>query len=135
MKKVDETVRKETGYIAACTAILSMLTQAVFLVLGRWDLSVLLGNLFCGGVAVLNFFLLGLTVQSATQKEEKEAKETMRTSQRLRTVLLFVAAVAGVLAPCFHPVSALLSLFFPRIAILFRPLFMKKETSGEPEKE
>ena len=128
MKKVDETVRKETGYIAACTVILSMLTQAVFLVLGRWDISVLLGNLFCGGVAVLNFFLLG-------QKEEKEAKETMRTSQRLRTVLLFVAAVVGVLVPCFHPVPALLSLFFPRIAILFRPLFMKKETSGKPEKE
>ena len=72
MKKVDETVRKETGYIAACTVILSMLTQAVFLVLGRWDISVLLGNLFCGGVAVLNFFLLGLTVQSAMQKEENK---------------------------------------------------------------
>ena len=135
MKKVDETVRKETGYIAACTVILSMLTQAVFLVLGRWDISVLLGNLFCGGVAVLNFFLLGLTVQSAMQKEEKEARETMRTSQRLRTVLLFVAAAGGVPGPCSHRVPGWWTLFSPRIAILARPLFIKKETSGKPEKE
>ena len=68
-KKVDGTVRKETIYIAAAVLILSMLMQAVFLIIKQWDYTVLLGNLLGGGVAVLNFFLMGLTVQKATSAD------------------------------------------------------------------
>jgi len=74
MKKIDATVLKETGFIAAFTLILSLLMQSVFLIIGKWDYTVLLGNLLGYLAAVGNFFLLGLTVQSAVEKEEKEAK-------------------------------------------------------------
>lgn len=131
MKKIDPTVKKETFYIAAFTLIASGLMQAVFLILQMWNLPVLFGNLFGAAVAVFNFFLLGLTVQSATQKEEKQARATMKMSQSLRTVMLFAAAAIGALLPCFQIVSTLLPLLFPRIAIAFRPLFMKKENRND----
>jgi len=91
-KKVDGTVRKETIYIAAAVLILSMLMQAVFLIIKRWDYTVLLGNLLGGGVAVLNFFLMGLTVQKATGEEEKRARTLMHTSQIVRTFAMFGVA-------------------------------------------
>lgn len=134
--KADPTVRRETRYILLMTALLSVLMQAVFLVLGYWDYTVLLGNLLSGGVAVLNFYLMGLSVQKAVQREEKPAKDLMKTSQTLRMFMLFAAAALGVLLKCFNTVAALVPLFFPRIAIALRPLMDKKKEGGaKPDHE
>lgn len=130
MRRVDATVRKETGYIASFVLIFSALMQAVFLIAGEWDYTVLLGNLFGGAVAVGNFFLMGLTVQAAVLREEKQARNLIKLSQSGRMLLLFAAAAIGVLIPHFNLLSSILPLFFPRIAIALRPLFMKKARSG-----
>lgn len=126
MKAIDKTVRQETRYIALCELLLSVLLQAVFLVIGQWNYTVLLGNLLSGGAAVLNFFLMGVTIQEATNREEKNARTLMRLSQSLRMVALFAAAALGVLLPCFNTVTALVPLFFPRLAVAFRPLVGRK---------
>ena len=126
MKAIDKTVRQETGYIALCELLLGVLLQAVFLVIGQWNYTVLLGNLLSGGAAVLNFFLMGLTIQEATNREEKNARTLMRLSQSLRMVALFAAAALGVLLSCFNTVTALVPLFFPRLAVAFRPLVGRK---------
>lgn len=123
MKKIDATVLRETAYIAAWAVILSAVMQAVFLVGGWWDYTVLFGNLLSGICAVLNFFLMGLTVQKAITKEEKDAKNTMRLSQSLRTLFLFAIMAVGVSLPYFNMWSVLIPLIFPRIAIAFRGFF------------
>ena len=64
-------------------------------------------------------------MQNALSKDEKSAKTAIRLSQNLRLLMLFVAAALGVLLPCFNTVTALLPLFFPRIAVMIRPLFKK----------
>jgi hypothetical protein len=127
MSKIDATVIKETKYIAVWVLILSILMQAVFLVLGEWDYTVILGNTLSGGGAVLNFFLMGLTVQNVLRKEESAAKTTMKASQMYRFLLLLVLVVIGLAAPCFHNWAVIPPVFFPRIAIAFRPLFDKKK--------
>ena len=122
-RRVDAAVKRETTYIAAWTAVLSALMEAVFLVLGKWDVTVLLGNLLGGLTAVLNFFSMGLTVQSAVDKPQDEARTAMKASQALRSVMLLAVLVAGAAAPCFHLIAAIVPLFFPRIAIALRPLW------------
>lgn len=126
MKKIDSTILKETLYIFAVTLIFSALMQSVFLVIGKWNYTILLGNLLglCGGVG--NFFLMGLTVQSALNKSEDDAKKLMKVSQSLRMLMLFVVAIVGHLAPCFSLIAVVIPLIFPRIAIALRPVFMKK---------
>lgn len=126
MKKVGDVVIRETKYIAAWVIILSVVMEAVFLVLRYWDYRVLLGNLLSGVFAVANFFFMGLAVEKAVTKEEKEAKNVMKTSQALRTFMLFAVAALGVSLPCFNIASSIIPLFFPRIAIAFRPFFNKK---------
>lgn len=127
MERIDATVKRETRFIAVWVGLLSLILQAVFLVIGKWDISVLLGNLLGGLLAVLNFFLLGLTVQKAVKKEEKQAKNIMSISQTLRSVMQFGVAAVGVLLPIFNTWAVLIPLFFPRIAIMLRPLIFKNE--------
>ena len=134
MMRIDKTVKRETLYITGGVLLLSICTQAVFLVAGFWDVTVLFGNLYGAFLAVFNFFLLGLTVQKAVTKEEKDAKNLIRLSQSGRMMGLLVFAIVGVYLPCFHFLAVLLPLLFPRIAILFRPLFDKK-LGGEKEGE
>ena len=131
MKKIDATVLKETTYILLWVLALSVLMQAVFLIIQQWNYTVLLGNLLSGSAAVLNFFLMGLTVQNALGKEVQEAKKTMRLSQTYRFLFLAVVVIIGVVLSCFHTWAVIIPMFFPRIAIAFRPLFDKKKSSSD----
>ena len=131
MKNIDQTVRKETCYIALSVLILSLFMESIFLIIGRWNYTVLLGNALSATVAILNFFFMGLTVQGAVQKEEKEARNRMKLSQSLRMIMLFATAALGCLVPCFHIAAVLIPLFFPRIAIAFRPILFRKGTVNE----
>lgn len=133
MPKIDKTVQKETEYIALWVLIFSILMQATFLVIGKWDLTVLFGNLLGGALAILNFFLMGIGVQKAVRKEEKEARDLMKLSQTLRSFLVLVVVIVGIVLHCFHTVAVILPLFFPRIAVAIRPLFMKKEAGNSEE--
>ena len=128
---IDSTVKRESLYIATAVVILSMLMEAVFLVTGYWDLTVLWGNLLGGGVAVLNFFLMGLTVQKALNKDEKEAAAMMKFSQTYRLLLIAAAAGVGALVPVFNVFAVIIPLFFPRIAIAIRPFVGIKYSDAE----
>lgn len=130
-QKIDPIVRKETAYIAVWTLIFSLIMQAVFLIIDRWDYTVLLGNLLGGIATIINFFLLGITVQRAVLKEEKEAKQAMKISNTLRTFLLFIIALIGVLLPCFNTWTTLIPLFFSRFAVMLRPLWDKRRDATE----
>ena len=121
MKKIDETVLRETLFISAGVAIMSVLMNAVFLVIGKWGLPVLFGNLVGGAASIVNFFLMGLTVQSAVGKDEKTIQAKVKTSFILREVFLVVVTIIVVLLrPHFNLIAYALPLFFPRIAINFR---------------
>ena len=101
--------------------------QAIFLILRRWDYTVLLGNLLGGGAAVLNFFLMGLTVQNALTKDDKDARTAMKVSQLYRNLLLLAVAVVGMLVPSFDAWTTIVPLLFPRIAIALRSLLQRTE--------
>jgi len=125
MPKANEVVRKETGYIAFCTVVLSTLMQIIFLIAGSWTYKVILGNLLSSAVMIANFYFMGLTVQKAVMQDEKEAKKTVKVSQSLRTFSVFVFVVIGVALPCFSTIATIIPIFFTRIAVALRPLIIK----------
>lgn len=132
MKKISRTVLKETAYIAVFVIILSVLMQSIFLIIGKWDLTVLFGNIVGAAAAVLNFFLLGLTVQKAVTQDEKKASVTMKFSQMLRMLMLFAIAIIVFCinkygAPIFNIVTVVVPYIFPRIAIALLPVFRKSK--------
>lgn len=125
--KIDKTVIKETKYIATFVVIFSVLMQAVFLIIGKWHYTVLLGNLWGAAVAVGNFFVMGLFVQKAVMQNEQDARQTVKASQGLRLAAIFMLSVIGIIIFKQTPtrVAVLIPLIFPRFAVMLRP-FIKK---------
>ncbi len=126
MKNIDKTVIKETKYITVFVIILSLIMQSVFLILRKWDYTVLLGNILMGFFAVLNFFIMGLCVSKAVVKEEKEAKSIMKLSQTYRMLLMAIILIIGLTVPVFNKLTVIITVFFPRIAVFFRG-FLKQQ--------
>ena len=119
MKKIDSTVLRETTFIAVVSLLFSCLLQVVFLAIGQWDFTVLFGNLLGCGAAILNFFFMGYSIQISLEKSPKNANKTMRLSQSLRLLFLFLVALFG----CFNVVAVVIPFLFPRVAVMIRALF------------
>ena len=134
MKKLSNTVKKETGYIALWSVVFSALMQAVFLVAGQWDLTVLWGNLLGASVGILNFLSLGITLQNAVGKEESRVKAYVRVSHALRMLITIALLAAGCALPkVFNLIAMFVPLVFSRLAILIRyiPARKKEKKDGE----
>ncbi len=129
--KTDKTVLRETAYIALGVLVLSLFMESVFLVVGRWDWTVLTGNLLGAAAAILNFFLMGLTVQKAVSDEADTAAKRMKASQMLRMLLLLLFAVIGAALPYFQILAVLIPLFFPRIGISVRGMILNRNSSDK----
>lgn len=127
--KIDKTVIKETKYIAMFVAIFSVLMQAIFLIIGKWHWSLLLGNLWGAAVAIGNFFAMCLYIQKAVDQEEKEAKQTMKASQSMRFAAIVLLTGIGVAVFYNHYgwISVVVPLVFPSIAIYLRPIIDKNK--------
>ena len=126
MSKIDATVQKETKFVAFVSFILSLLMQGGFLIAGFWDYTVISGNLLGYVAAVVNFLLLGLTVQKAIGKEEKEIKRLVAFSQYGRLLILLLVALIANFVSIFNLVATVIPFIFPRIAVMIRP-YVKKD--------
>ena len=132
--RIDPAVKKETLYILGTSILLSVVMELIFWLAGHMDYTVPLGNLLGVGISVLNFFLMGLTIQKSIGLDEKAASDKLKLSQMLRMLMVIALAAVGVGLPCFHALAVVIPLFFPRIAIAFRPL-LDKDMKDKPADE
>ena len=137
---MDPAVKKETGYIAVWVILLSLIMEAVFLIIGKWDLSVLFGNLAGAVIAIGNFFLLALTATRTMEKalakgkpEEAVARVKSLATVRLVGCALLCALFIGVFKTNIY--ATVIPLLFPRIGILFWPKFNKNSGAEQPGAE
>lgn len=135
--RVDKTVKRETLYVLVGTVLLSILMESFFLIFNAFDYTVLLGNLLGGGAAVLNFFLMGLTLQKSLADTDTElAKKRVKASQSFRFMMLVLVAVLGGVVTYFNIIAVLIPFFFPRIVMIIRGLKIKdKPLSNEKTSE
>jgi len=134
--KVQETVKKETMHIAVGTLLLTAVMLLVFFVLGRLDQPVVLGALLGGGFAILNFFLLGLSVQkSVASGNVTRGKLMMTLSYSLRMLAMMGVVVLGLALPYFSWVTVVLPQLFPRLTIAGMQLLGMYKPEKEEETE
>lgn len=126
-KNVDATVMRSTRYIALVVLIGSLLMEAVFLIIGRWDYTVLLGNLLGAAAAITNFFIMALTVQRSLEMAPEDASKRVRSSHSLRMLMLLVICLIGGAAPCFNIFAVVIPLVFPSIGAKLSGVLMKEE--------
>ncbi len=130
---IQPAVKKETKNVAIYTGIGVILMWIVFGVLHMimpekvvFDLNVILGGIGGGLIAVLNFFLLGLTVQKVAAAEDEEiGRKLMKSSYSQRMMLQAVWMVVAIAAPCFQFVAGLVPLLFPGAGIKIMGIIKK----------
>lgn len=126
--KLQDAVKKETGIIAAGTAVGVLVLYVVFYVLhmvvpnwAPFDIKVILGGIGGFIVAVGNFFWMAVSVQKvASITDEERARRTMSVSYRYRTMLQFLWVILAIVLPVFNLVSGIAPLFIPSIIIKLR---------------
>lgn len=133
MIEIQPAVKKETKRIAAVTAAGVVLMWIAFLVLHLvtpesvpFDYTVFLGGIAGGAMAVLNFFLMGLTVQKvAATDNEDSARLQMKSSYTQRLMLQILWIILAIVVPCFHFVAGIAPLLFPSFGIKLSALMGK----------
>ncbi len=134
--KIQKAIWDETRHIATGIIGLSLIMQLVFFVLGFWDMTVVWGNLLGGAYAILNFFILGLTVQKvANDADEKRGKNLMQFSYSSRMFLTVVVVFLGITLPWFNWFAVLIPQFFTRITIAIMGITGKHSKQEKAEQE
>ena len=144
--KLQPASRKEITRITIGTLVCDgILIAALFLLslvgIGQFDVVRILLGVACGSLlAVLNFTILCLTVQSAVGMENKrKMKARFQLSYNLRLLIQAAWVVAAFLIPQIHFVAGAAPILFPNVVIYFLQftgkLMPKEEQSQEPPKE
>ena len=145
--KIQPAVREQTGKVAAGVLILTALMVAVFLILGKFDWTVLTGAALGAAAGIANFFLMALTVQKAADEMKplppepeqadgdrsdpaksedsepplsegaKRGRDRVRLSYTLRMLGIGAVAVLGAVLPWFNIYAVLIPLLFPGLVI------------------
>ena len=133
---LQPAVKKETKNVFLYTLIGCVIMIAVVFVLHKWfwpelfpfDYTVFLGA--AGGliIAVLNFFLMALTVQAVTSEEdEKQAIEIMKKSFRKRNAMQLLWCVVAIVVPAIFWPAGILPLVFPGTGFKIKGIIEQKK--------
>ena len=128
--KFDRSVKREIGYVALGTLLLTAAEIGVFFAVGSYTAKVLYGAILSASAGILNFFLLAVTVTRVltySPEEEAAAKGLMKLSRIARMLFLLAALAVGVLL--FSKWSTLITIFFPRIIIGLRSVAVRRESA------
>ena len=123
--KLQPASKKMSTMIAIGTAVGYLLMLAAFFGFRfvepsiPFDYTVVLGGAIGSGVAILNFVLMCLTIQTASQSAgEKKVKTWVQLSYNSRMLLQCAWVVLAAILPWFNLIASALPLLFPTIVII-----------------
>lgn len=120
-QRPQETVLRETKRIAVGVFSMLAIMLVVYAALGRFSLAVVLGGLIGALYAVLNFLLLGMTVQKVAEMRkgnEELARMQMKSSYNMRMVIMILLIVVAFALPFVDGLACMIPMLFPRLTIL-----------------
>ena len=125
--KLQPASRRELSRIAIGTLVCDAVLIAALFVLslvgvGRFEPFRILLGAACGSVvAIVNFAILCLTVQSAAGMDDQKAlKAKVQASYNGRLLMQGLWCLVSYLAPCFNVAAGVIPLLFPNILIYLR---------------
>ncbi len=136
--KLQPAVKKETNFIMIGTAAGSALAVLAIFVLhmvfpGRVSFgpSVFAGAAGGCAVAVLNFFLMALTVQKVAAVQDPDVmRKAVGVSYRNRILLQLAWVAAAITAPFIHMAAGIVPLFIPSALIKLRGIFFPEKSGS-----
>ena len=139
--KLQPASRKEITRITIGTACCDLILIAgLFLLsqfgIGTFSFGKILISALCGSViAILNFAIMCLTVQSAVgMTDQKKMKAKFQLSYNARMVVQSAWVVAAFLIPQIHFIAGAAPVLFPKVTILYLQATGKLMPAGEAAK-
>ncbi len=139
--KLQAAVKKETFNVALGTTIATVFMLVVFAVLHKimpesvpFGLREVISGLVGCAVAVLNFFIMAISVQKVANTEDQDtARRAFTVSYRYRTMLQLVWGIISLAVPALNGAAGIIPLFFPSGLIKARGIFTGKHDGKEKE--
>ena len=120
----------ETGIIAVGEVLCIAAMMAIYLLLGYYDTSVLLGGIISGVLAVGNFLFMAIGASLAADKalaqNVKGGKAVIRNSMLLRYLVIFVILAACAKSGLCDAIALVIPLIFVRPIMMISEFFRKK---------
>ena len=119
MSKMDPAAVKQFEKVTKLNFVLTAIENIVFMVMGKWDVTVLLGSLW--GLALTSFFFyrICITIPQALHMEDADlAAKHVTNSQTERLLVLGVGIVAAFKLEFINRWAAIIPLIFTRISII-----------------
>ena len=119
MFELTDDVRSQLKKTTIADARLTAAENLVFLVIGRWDVTVLLGSLLGLATCFAFFLSICLSVPKALRLgDEDMAKKYIASGRNIRMLIVIVGVVLALKVSVFNPVAAIIPiLFFNRLSI------------------
>ncbi len=119
--KLDPEIKKDVGFMAVGCGVCSVIVAAVFAVIGKFDMSVLIGTVVGYILAFGNFVSMTYGVIKALETgDENAAKLKMKSSYTVRTIIMLAVMGASIVLDFIHWVPVIVSVFYPRVIITAR---------------
>lgn len=129
MTQSRKFVLKETALVFAGVMICVALMCAVYAMLGRFGMNVLLGGVVGGVLATANFFFMAVGATLAADKAEQDnvkgGKAMIQSSYMIRLAVLFVILFACAKSGWFDLIALVLPLVFVRPVLSIGEFFRK----------
>lgn len=123
-------VYKETAVVLIGLVLCVAVMFGIYALIGKFDVTVLLGGLMGGSVAVLNFFFMAVVTSLAADKAEQQdvdgGQKLIRGSYPVRLLLLALVLFACAWSGYFNVLALVLPLAFVRPIITIAAFFRKK---------
>lgn len=123
-------VFQETRIAAIGVSLCTLVMMAVFVLLGEFDSSVLIGGIVGAVLTTGNFFFMAvgtsLAADKAEQQDVKAGKMLIRNSYMLRLGVLFLLLFAFAKSGLCNPFALVLPLVFLRPTLTLAEFFRKK---------
>lgn len=142
--KLQPASKKEITRISLGTGVLDLILMAGLFLLSQFGIGqfafgrILLSTFIGSAVAIGNFTLMCLTVQSAVgMTDQKKMKAKFQLSYNARMIIQSGWVVAAFLMPQIHFIAGAAPVLFPKLTILYLQitgrLVPKEEAPAEPE--
>lgn len=139
--KLQPASRREVTRITIGTLCCDLILIAgLFLLsqfgIGTFAFGTVLLSVLCGSViAILNFSIMCLTVQSAVgMTDQKKMKAKFQLSYNARMIVQSAWVVAAFLIPQIHFIAGAAPVLFPKVTILFLQFTGNLMPANEPQK-
>lgn len=127
---MDRTLLKEIKNMSLMLIPCTLLMVAAFYIAGYGGTGAVLGALIGYAAALLNYFLLALTIDISV-KRKTSVQAFMGLSYTLRLVIIAAAVIFAIKSDYINYIAAVIPLVFPRIIILITKAHRSKKHGDE----